>query len=86
MDSEWQKWAAEARKAGYEPGGEWENLLRKSVRRARPKLVKELGDDFEAYLQVQAARAERQYRMLIEQGTPPDIAAELARSELLGLG
>lgn len=86
MDFDWKQRAKEVIAAGYVPGGEWENLLRNSMKRARRKLVKELGDEFEAYLQVQTARALDQYRMMTEQGTPPDIARELALSELLGTG
>ena len=79
-------WTTRAKKAiesGYEPGNPWEDLLRRSVQRCRPKLVEELGDEFAAYLQVRTADAMRLYDRLIEQGTPEDVAHELAMADLL---
>ena len=58
-------------------------MFRRSVERCRPKLVEELGDEFEAYLQVRTADAMRMYDGLIEQGTPAEVARELAIVDLL---
>jgi|GEM_PF-3646269 len=81
-------WKAEAEKAkadGY-VSGHWEILLRQSIERKNPALVKELGSDFQAYLIVQTSRAVDLYSNLIDEGTDPQTARELAMSELLESG
>lgn len=68
----------------YRPGNQWETLLRRAVARDRPQLAKELGAELEPYLRVRTADALTQYEQLVDQGTPPDTAREIALAELLG--
>ena len=77
----WTERAEAARQAGY-IAGEWEHLLRCSLQRARPELVEELAEDLDAYIVVQVDRVQRLYASLTAEGTPPDVARELAMSEL----
>jgi hypothetical protein len=80
----WAQRAAEAVKAGYLPGNSWEGMLRRSLERTRPELVKELGSELKAYLQVQVASALDLLERLESQGTPPEAAREAALKQLLG--
>ena len=68
---------------GHEPGNPWEELFRRSVEQCWRKVVEELGEQFEAYLQVPTADAMRMYDRLIEQGMLQAIAPELALADLL---
>ncbi len=80
----WKRWAAEAVKSGYQVGNLWEREFRRHLERHRPDLAKELGKELEAYCQVMTARAMASAEKLEDQGTPPQMARELARQELLG--
>lgn len=85
VKANWKALAAKAVEEGYFPGS-WEGMLRKSIERANPALVKELGADFPAYLIVCTARARDLNETLLEQGTPPQDARNLALQDLLENG
>jgi hypothetical protein len=80
----WQRVAKQAIANGYQPGNAWETILRKSLERNRPELVKQLGNNLEHYLQAKTSRAQEMYETMVsEQGMPGEVARELAMNELL---
>ena len=81
----WKELAKQEIKAGYIPGS-WQGLLDRSLQESRPELVKELGEDYQSYLIVQVAAARQAQQDLLEQGTNPQTARELAMRELLNPG
>lgn len=83
-ESYWKKPAAAARADGYVKGNSWEKMLREHLRTNRQNLMKELmeSQELEDYVTVKTYRALQSYQRLISQGTPPDMAEELAREEL----
>lgn len=66
---------------GYLPGNSWERMLQKNL---DPVLVKELGTELQAYLQVQTNNAMELAERMEEQGTPPELARSTALASLLG--
>lgn len=80
--SQWQRMAAEAIENGYQPGNSWERSLKRHLERLFPELVKELGSDLESYLQVQTHDAMDLATRLEDEGTPPQMARELAMQRL----
>ena len=85
MVTNWTELAAQAVKEGYAPNA-WESLLKRTLERCRPKLVAELGSDLDAYVRTRSARAVKQFEMLTDQGTDPQTAQDLVRSDLLEVG
>lgn len=83
MTTNWQEKAKEAVDQSYQPGNNWESMLRRHLNRCFPDLVKELGDDLEAYLRATTFEAMLMCERLEDQGTPTDVAEELARDQLL---
>ena len=79
----WRQKADEAVNQGYMPGNAWERELGRHLESLFPQLVKELGKDLEAYCQVQTWEAMELADRLENQGTPPDVARDLAREQLL---
>ena len=79
----WKQRAAEAIKAGYQPGNGWERMLERHLKGMFSDLVKELGSDLKHYLAVQTNDALEMYHRLTEQGTNPEAARELAMQQLL---
>jgi len=79
----WKEMAADARKAGYQPGGPWELRLRDHIKNNFPKLAKELGKDLPFYLQVTTFDATELQSRLRAEGTDPFVARELALEQLL---
>lgn len=69
-----------ARLKDYRPGNAWESLLRRAM---SPAKAAELGPDLEPFLRVQTSRALDQYELMLDQGTAPQVAQELARADLL---
>ena len=69
----------------YPAGNPWEQMLRRALLRANPRLVGELAatKDLEPYLRVMTAGAMDYADQLEKQGTPPDVARELAMEYLL---
>src|SRR5262245_35618249 len=53
----WTQRARLAREQGYLPGNPWERLLRRTIERTRPYLLRQLGPEAESYLQVRVAGA-----------------------------
>ncbi len=47
-----------------------------------PEMVKELGEDYKSFLIAKTQSAFNQYESLLEAGTPPQEASELAKAEL----
>src|SRR5262245_37988625 len=76
----WKARAERARQEGYLAGNSWERMLERSLRRTRPSLVAELEQSHELpeYLQVMTHRAMSLAESLEDQGTPPEVARELA--------
>lgn len=81
--SYWAEKAQRERAKGYRPGNHWERQLRKHLTEIFPALVKELGKDFENYLQSITADVMELYQTMLDQGTDPQAARELAMAELL---
>jgi hypothetical protein len=80
----WTEHAKKAVEDGYLKGNRWEHMLERHLRRLFPKLVKELGKEFPAYLQVKTSQAlNLKSRLILEQGMAPEVADELAKEELL---
>lgn len=73
-----------AKGEGYQKGNQWEGMLRRSLQRTNPQLVKELGNDLDNYLIVRTWGAMDLANRLEDQGTPPETARSLAINELLG--
>ena len=78
----WKQRAAEARKEGYLPGNAWELQADRHYQRCFPALVKELGKEYKDFLQVKTSAALDLMDNLIDSGTHPEAAWELARAEL----
>ena len=81
----WNQRAEEAIQAGYEPGGPWEMMLKRHMMSCFPALVAELEatGSFVPYLQTMTASAKDLYATMLEQGTKPMAARELAMDRLL---
>ena len=82
---DWKALAAEALKQGYLKNNPWERMLRRHLLRLFPELVEELQQErsLEAYLQAQTYDAMCYAERLEDQGTPPEVARELALERLL---
>lgn len=83
MTTNWQQKAQEAIEQGYIPGNNWQAMLKKHLARCFPDLVKELGENLEAYLQATTFEAMVFCEKLEDQGTPSQTAEELALEQLL---
>lgn len=82
-DKTWKQMSEEAIKSGYSPNGPWEAELKTHLRENFPKLVGELGDEFEDYCRVMTSNASDQFGLMCDQGTDPHFAWALAREGLL---
>jgi len=79
----WQTRSDELVKLGFPRGRPWESQLKTHLEGNFPQLVKELGKSLPAYLHTRASEASEMYETLTEQGTPPEVARELALKDLL---
>lgn len=80
--SNWKARAQKELKAGY-IAGSWQGMLDRALRENRPELVKELGQDYQNYLIVMVAQARDHQQTLLQQGTNPHAARELAIQDLM---
>ncbi len=80
----WSEGAAQAIKDGYLPGS-WQPMLDRYLKENFPNLVQELEalGDYENYLVTRVEGAREKQSLMIEQGTAPQAARELALAELL---
>lgn len=83
MTTNWKALADKAVEEGYQPGNEWEAMLRRHLNRCFPERVKELGPNLESYLRAATFEAMLFAERLEEQGTPNQDAEELALRQLL---
>jgi hypothetical protein len=67
----------------YIPNNQWEAMLGRHLKRCNPALVKELGKELEAYLQVMTWEAMEYEETLLDAGTEPHMARELTMEYLL---
>ena len=81
--SVWKEAAERARQAGYHPGNPWERMLRKHLLLHFPNLAHELGPELNDYLQAEVHRVMTMEDQLLDGGTDPQAARELAMAELL---
>lgn len=79
----WQQAAETALQEGYRPGNAWERMLDRHVQRFLPELRAELAQDYQAYLQVTTHGAKELYHRLLDEGSDPMAARELAMAQLL---
>lgn len=79
----WKASAQRAQAEGYLPGNHWEQMLRRGMNDSLKVELQRTGD-LEAYLQTRTHRAMEEYDRLLEEGTPPQTARELALEDLLG--
>lgn len=82
MKVNWKAEAAKAREQGHIPGGPWEKSLERHLQNNCPKLVKELGEDLPSFLQATTFQAGERMGELLDQGTNPESAQELALNEM----
>ena len=83
LQTNWKAKAKEAIQAGYQAGNPWERMLEGQMNRCCPQLVRDLGSDLQPYLQVRTSDAMDQEELMLDQGTDPQIARELALTALL---
>ena len=83
MKTDWKRLAAKAIQEGYLSGNPWELDLKRHLERLFPALVKELGPAFPHDLQVQTSNAMDFEDQILDSGTHPETARELARDRLL---
>ena len=79
----WKESADRARAEGYPAGNPWEGWLSQHLRRLFPELSRELGAELPDYLVSQTWSAMKLASFLESQGSPPDVAQELALERLL---
>ena len=79
----WKELAEEARADDYQPGNHWERMLDRHLKANFPALVKELGKQYQDYLQARTNEVMNLEVTMIHQGTDPQAARELAMQDLL---
>jgi hypothetical protein len=79
----WAERAAEAKEEGYDSGGRLEFVLERHLKANFPEKVVELGGDLKSYLETMVWDAMMLWERLEDEGTPLQMAKELAMEHLL---